>query len=78
MYLKYFSEFAQKNCIFPCYGTLHNKNTIEDFKNCDKNILLQKEGERIWEHIKNGDCINNPSLLTSFVLLSFGVSMFYV
>lgn len=60
------------------HGVLFNKNTIEDFKNCDKMALMNEEGRKIWESITNGSCIENPSLFVRFFALSFAVSTFCI
>ncbi|XP_047505868.1 ubiquitin-like modifier-activating enzyme ATG7 [Pieris napi] len=52
-------------------GTVMNKNTIEDFKNIDKASLLNSLGEILWQNIKTGSWIDNPSSLLNFFLLSF-------
>lgn len=56
---------------FISHGAILNKNTIEDFKNCDKSELLQQEGRRIWNTIKTGSYLQDPSLLSNFFILSF-------
>ncbi|XP_059612507.1 ubiquitin-like modifier-activating enzyme ATG7 isoform X2 [Phlebotomus argentipes] len=64
-------EFSvPKNCFF-AHGTLHNKNTIEDFKEVEKSKFLQEEGNRIAQLISSGKCLEDPSLLVNFVLLSY-------
>uniref|UniRef100_A0A1X7TLK8 Ubiquitin-like modifier-activating enzyme Atg7 N-terminal domain-containing protein n=1 Tax=Amphimedon queenslandica TaxID=400682 RepID=A0A1X7TLK8_AMPQE len=55
---------------FPSPGLLRNMNTIASFNNIDKE-LLDTCGRLILESIKNGDCLKNPSLLTSFLLLTY-------
>ncbi|XP_017770046.1 PREDICTED: ubiquitin-like modifier-activating enzyme ATG7 [Nicrophorus vespilloides] len=52
-------------------GKLFNKNTIENFKDCDKMGLIKASGDEIWENIINGKCLKSPGLLNSFVVLSF-------
>lgn len=61
---------------FVTHGVLYNKNTIEDFKGCDKQALMDEEGRKIWESITNGSCIDDPSLFVRFFALSFAVSIF--
>lgn len=49
-----------------------NKNTVEDFKNCNKNEILQKEAiENFYDNILNEKCLEDPSLITFFILLSY-------
>nr|CAB3224228.1 ubiquitin-like modifier-activating enzyme ATG7 [Phallusia mammillata] len=56
---------------FMSHGTLWNKNTIEDFKSCNKKQILQDVADTLWQQITNGEAIKNPSCLVRFVLLSF-------
>lgn len=49
-----------------------NKNTIEKFKECDKSQILLEESEKLFDNIVNGNCLEDPSLLTTFILLSYG------
>lgn len=72
------SEFSLQKNAFYSNGVIYNKNTIEDFKNCNKTELLIEEGKRIWENIENGNCLLDPSLLSNFVVLSFAVSTFKI
>ncbi|XP_078597053.1 ubiquitin-like modifier-activating enzyme ATG7 [Branchiostoma floridae x Branchiostoma japonicum] len=53
------------------YGTLHNMNTMEAFKISDKKVLIDSAAQKIWEDITSGAAIQNPSLLTRFLLLTF-------
>lgn len=53
------------------HGTIFNKNTIEEFRGCDKNGLMQVEGDRVTVSIRSGDWIDDPSLLRRFLVLSF-------
>lgn len=66
---------TQKN-VLESHGILVNKNTIEEFKNCNKSDILNDAGKTLWENIINGNAIKDPSLLSTFVLLSFAVSLF--
>ncbi|KAI8816302.1 uncharacterized protein EV422DRAFT_546234 [Fimicolochytrium jonesii] len=52
-------------------GTLQNTNTIEEFKNLDKNEAFQNAARQIWEDIVSGRAVEDPALLTRFVLLTF-------
>lgn len=52
-------------------GTIFNKNTIEDFRGCDKTALMQAEGDRVIAAIKSGDWIGKPGLRTRFMILSY-------
>jgi ubiquitin-like modifier-activating enzyme ATG7 len=55
----------------PAPGLLHNVNTKEDFKNLDKNALLQTTALKIWEDINSGAAMRDPNLLGRFALLTF-------
>ena len=55
----------------PSPGLLRNMNTIASFNNIDKKECLDTCGPLILESIKNGDCLKNPSLLMSFLLLMY-------
>ncbi|KAL2260621.1 hypothetical protein VTK26DRAFT_5312 [Humicola hyalothermophila] len=52
-------------------GYIKNVNTIEEFKNTDKTAMITDAGRQIWEAIKDGTIYSVPSLLSSFVILSF-------
>lgn len=67
------SDFNMKDHL-PFYGTLINKNTIEEFKECNKTEVIQNVGNIIWNHIENGEAVKNPALLNRFLILSFAVS----
>lgn len=69
-----FREFGSQTNTYQCYGTIINKNKIEDFKSCDKMELINEEGKLIWDDITSGACLQTPSLLSRFFVLSFGVS----
>lgn len=57
-------------------GRILNKNTIEQFKDCDKTKLINDEGNYIWQRIKDPKSLVNPSILNSFYVLSFAVSCY--
>ncbi|EGO60611.1 hypothetical protein NEUTE1DRAFT_75898 [Neurospora tetrasperma FGSC 2508] len=52
-------------------GYIKNVNTIEEFKNTDKNAMIKKAGEQIWDAIQDGTIYSCPSLLASFRILSY-------
>lgn len=56
------------------HGQHINKNTVERFRNCDKNELLSTYGEELYTRMKTGEAADDPSKLVSFVLLTFAVS----
>lgn len=52
-------------------GMIKNVNTIEDYKTTDKPQMLQQAGKTIWDAINDGTIFSMPSLLASFIVLSF-------
>ncbi|KJZ73174.1 Ubiquitin-like modifier-activating enzyme atg-7 [Hirsutella minnesotensis 3608] len=52
-------------------GIIKNVNTLEGFRNLDKSAMLKTAGRQIWDAINDGTIYSVPSLLSSFVLLSF-------
>lgn len=52
-------------------GTVKNFNTVEEYKNADKIQILQQAGKTIWDAIEDGSILLNPSILSSFLILSF-------
>ncbi|KAL4912127.1 hypothetical protein BDW62DRAFT_216594 [Aspergillus aurantiobrunneus] len=52
-------------------GIIKNVNTIEDYANIDKMGMLQQAGKTIWNAINDGTIYSCPSLLASFVVLSY-------
>uniref|UniRef100_A0A8K9XE60 Autophagy related 7 n=1 Tax=Oncorhynchus mykiss TaxID=8022 RepID=A0A8K9XE60_ONCMY len=55
----------------PVTGTLYNTNTLEAFKTSDKKALLEQQATEIWDSIKSGDALKDPSLLCKFLLLTY-------
>ena len=55
---------------FVIYGQLKNTNTLEEFRTCDKRALLDAQGNRIWDDIISGRAIDDPSLISRFLLLT--------
>ncbi|KAJ8259857.1 hypothetical protein GJAV_G00174270 [Gymnothorax javanicus] len=55
----------------PALGTLYNMNTLEAFKTCDKKALLEKEASEIWQAMQSEMVLENPSVLSKFLLLTF-------
>jgi len=55
---------------FPIYGQLKNTNTLEEFRTCDKRSLLDAQGDQIWDDIVSGRAIDDPSLMSRFLLLA--------
>lgn len=56
---------------FTSHGVLRNFNTVEDFQNCDMKELLHEQGYKILEDITSGRSIDDPSLLASFLLVTY-------
>lgn len=52
-------------------GMIKNFNTVEDYRTVDKLAMLQKAGKTIWDAINDGTIYSCPSLLASFLVLSF-------
>ena len=52
-------------------GHILNTNTVEKFNELDKKALLEEEGNIIWQDIKSGKAIENPSLLVPFLMVAF-------
>jgi Ubiquitin-like modifier-activating enzyme ATG7 N-terminus len=58
---------------FLCHGYLRNTNTKETFTDIDKQVVISEAGRKIWEAITTGKALEDPSLLTPFILLTFAV-----
>ncbi|KAJ9500887.1 Autophagy protein 7 [Exophiala xenobiotica] len=56
---------------FRAEGMIKNVNTIEEYRNIDKLQMIQKAGKTIWDAINDGTIYSCPSLLASFLVLSF-------
>ncbi|KAE8348118.1 hypothetical protein BDV28DRAFT_161629 [Aspergillus coremiiformis] len=52
-------------------GIIKNVNTIEEYRNTDKTLILHRSGKTIWDAIKDGSIYSCPSLLSSFVVLCY-------
>ncbi|XP_055918197.1 ubiquitin-like modifier-activating enzyme ATG7 [Eupeodes corollae] len=70
-YSSFNTSFNPPKDYYTAIGTLYNKNTIEDFKECDKNALLQAEGHKFLDDIATGTILDDPRLLARFIILSF-------
>ncbi|XP_065367287.1 uncharacterized protein Atg7 [Calliphora vicina] len=70
-YSAFNSEFTPPKYCFKSHGTIYNKNTIEEFKICDKNALLKEEGIKLLKYFQNETTLDDPSLLARFCILSF-------
>ena len=63
------ASFSQN--YFKAPGSIMNTNTVEKFNQLDKKILLEQESAEIWEAIKSNKVLENPSLLTPFLMIAF-------
>ncbi|RYP18947.1 hypothetical protein DL765_003625 [Monosporascus sp. GIB2] len=52
-------------------GIIKNMNTLDAFKQVDKSAILQNAARQIWAAIKDGTIYSIPSLLSSFIILSY-------
>ncbi|KAI9924498.1 Autophagy- protein 7 (Autophagy- E1-like activating enzyme atg7) [Aspergillus wentii] len=52
-------------------GMIKNFNTVEEYRNIDKTSMLQQTGKTVWDAINDGTIYSCPSLLSSFLILSF-------
>ncbi|ESQ39728.1 hypothetical protein EUTSA_v10000804mg [Eutrema salsugineum] len=55
----------------PVPGILYNTNTVESFNKLDKQSLLKAEAKKIWEDIQSGKAVEDCSLLSRFLVISF-------
>ncbi|KAM5587999.1 ubiquitin-like modifier-activating enzyme atg7 [Rosa sericea] len=59
----------RNRCSVP--GILYNTNTVEGFRALDKQELIKAEAKKIWEDIQNGKALEDSSVLSRFLLISF-------
>ncbi|KAJ5172256.1 Ubiquitin-like modifier-activating enzyme atg7 [Penicillium capsulatum] len=52
-------------------GMIKNVNTIEEYRNLDKSQIILEAGRKIWDAVNDGTIYSCPSLLSSFIILSF-------
>ncbi|KAI9368201.1 hypothetical protein BJX61DRAFT_537441 [Aspergillus egyptiacus] len=52
-------------------GMIKNVNTMEEYTNTDRVGMLQQCGKTIWDAITDGTIYSHPSLLSSFIILSY-------
>ncbi|KAK7404257.1 hypothetical protein VNO78_05000 [Psophocarpus tetragonolobus] len=55
----------------PIPGILYNTNTVESFHALDKHQLFNKEAAKIWDDILTGKAVEDCSLLSRFLVISF-------
>ncbi|KAI0214927.1 Ubiquitin-like modifier-activating enzyme ATG7 [Lamellibrachia satsuma] len=69
-----FTAFEENGKVPPrcsqMHGVLKNTNTLDDFKACDKKLLLEERSKKLWEDIVSGQAITRPDTLSSFLLLT--------
>ncbi|XP_061391359.1 ubiquitin-like modifier-activating enzyme ATG7 [Musca vetustissima] len=70
-YTAFNGDFKAPKFCYKSHGTVYNKNTIEEFKTCDKNALMKTEGLKLIEAFKTDAVLDDPSLLARFFVLSF-------
>ncbi|KAI9085501.1 hypothetical protein K1719_032568 [Acacia pycnantha] len=63
------SRGNRNKCSVP--GILYNTNTVESFHALDKQNLLKAEASKIWEDIQTGKAVEDPAILSRFLLISF-------
>ncbi|PHH81557.1 hypothetical protein CDD82_486 [Ophiocordyceps australis] len=52
-------------------GIIKNVNTLETFRGMDKTTMLQRAARQIWDAINDGTIYSIPSLLSSFIIVSY-------
>lgn len=52
-------------------GTLINTNTVEEFRNRNKQELLKVSASALWDAITSDSALENPSVLVSFLMFTF-------
>ncbi|KAJ5953401.1 Ubiquitin-like modifier-activating enzyme atg7 [Penicillium verhagenii] len=57
--------------LYRAEGMIKNVNTIEEYRNVDKSSMIHQTGKMIWDAINDGTIFSCPSLLSSFIILSF-------
>ncbi|KAJ5650026.1 Ubiquitin-like modifier-activating enzyme atg7 [Penicillium longicatenatum] len=57
--------------LYRAEGMIKNVNTIEEYRNVDKSKMILQAGTTIWDAINDGTIYSCPSLLSSFIILSF-------
>jgi len=63
-------RFEGPRKVFPIYGQLKNTNTLDEFRTCDKRLLLDCQGNQIWDDITSGRAIDDTSSINRFLLLA--------
>ncbi|XP_010481518.1 PREDICTED: ubiquitin-like modifier-activating enzyme atg7 [Camelina sativa] len=55
----------------PVPGIMYNTNTLESFNKLDKQSLLKAEANKIWDDIQSGKALEDPAVLSRFLVISF-------
>lgn len=63
-------QFSNRNQC-PTPGTLYLTNTEEEFHAIDKDALLKKEAQKVWNDICSGRAIEDVTLLNRFFVISY-------
>ncbi|OWM63484.1 hypothetical protein CDL15_Pgr026244 [Punica granatum] len=63
------SHGNRNRCWVP--GTLYNTNTLETYHGLDKQALLKAEAKKIWDDIHSGKAVEDSTLLSRFLLISY-------
>ncbi len=69
-----FREFDNYSSRTYAQGYHINTNTIEKFRDLNKNELITNYGEELLNAMKNGEALEDPSKLAFFIVLTFCVS----
>ncbi|XP_073845173.1 autophagy-related 7 [Musca autumnalis] len=70
-YTAFNGDFKAPIFCYKSHGTIYNRNTIEEFKTCDKNALMREEGLKLIHNFTTDAVLDDPSLLARFFILSF-------
>ncbi|OOF90752.1 hypothetical protein ASPCADRAFT_211689 [Aspergillus carbonarius ITEM 5010] len=57
--------------LYRAEGMIKNVNTFEEYTIIDKTHIIQQSAKMIWDAICDGTVYSNPSLLASFIILSY-------
>ncbi|KAI1402046.1 E1-like protein-activating [Hypoxylon fuscum] len=52
-------------------GIIRNTNTLEAFRQLDKNEMIHQAARQVWDAIKDGTIYSVPSLLSHYIILSY-------
>uniref|UniRef100_A0AAG5D5I4 Ubiquitin-like modifier-activating enzyme ATG7 n=1 Tax=Anopheles atroparvus TaxID=41427 RepID=A0AAG5D5I4_ANOAO len=63
------ADYTEGN--FRCKGTLLNSNTMESFKECDKNTLLKTQAVQFYRNLMKEDRLESSADIVNFFVISF-------